>query len=450
MVTQTNINEGLAGHTKKPEVSARSFSQPKANSKEDAELWKWISVIENKPELYLGEKNDLAVIPKHLLPKLAEKFEAVKRYIDNARFIPTEKTWDSIVIEELEKKHLGDKETKEIVFLCSLGRLVKNKNPYSYNILIGGSSSAGKDHLLDSVLDLFPGKDVERYGNMSAKALKYLHNKKLEPEWNYNGKIVSVEEVNEKTLNDEVMKILLSGGKKSGSVANNRGETIEIKGNPVVFMTSATAIANPEMLNRLSMIGIDESDEQTKRTFFAENLPYDERILKFMEELEMCEVRIPFKNKLMKVFPYHKIKYRRQFQKLLDWIRAVACLHQSIRQKHRDGSIDATLEDYDIARFPFMKACSRISAIQLKTIDKKIIETLEKSPEPLGANEIGKFTAKYISRMTLYAHLNSLANTEVLETFELKDAFGNAVTKYAISEEFRDKTPISLPASADL
>ncbi|GAH08236.1 unnamed protein product, partial [marine sediment metagenome] len=61
-----------------------------------------------------------------------------------------------IVVEELNKKHLGDIPAKEVIFLCAIGRLVKNKKPFSFNVLVLSPSSAGKDHLVGSVLKLFP------------------------------------------------------------------------------------------------------------------------------------------------------------------------------------------------------------------------------------------------------------------------------------------------------
>jgi len=48
----------------------------------EAELEKWIGVIERHPEVYLGEKNDLSVIPKDILPALAKKFKEVKAYLN--------------------------------------------------------------------------------------------------------------------------------------------------------------------------------------------------------------------------------------------------------------------------------------------------------------------------------------------------------------------------------
>jgi len=52
--------------------------------KSDAELNKWIGVIERYPQLYLCDDNgDKATIPKELLPELAKRFEPIKSYMEN-------------------------------------------------------------------------------------------------------------------------------------------------------------------------------------------------------------------------------------------------------------------------------------------------------------------------------------------------------------------------------
>jgi len=51
--------------------------------KSDAELNKWVGVLERYPDIYAGKINDLAVIPKNILIKLAEKFDYVKTYLES-------------------------------------------------------------------------------------------------------------------------------------------------------------------------------------------------------------------------------------------------------------------------------------------------------------------------------------------------------------------------------
>ena len=102
----------------------------------------------------------MSKIKKNKPEKILEKSGFVKEEpykISNRiqKLLEKDKLWDYIVLDELNKKHIGDEKTKEVVFLCAIGRLVKNKKSYSYNCLVLSSSSAGKDHLLNSVLKLF-------------------------------------------------------------------------------------------------------------------------------------------------------------------------------------------------------------------------------------------------------------------------------------------------------
>ena len=78
------------------------------------------------------------------------------------------KLFDYLVLDELEKVHIGDIKAREVLLLCAIGRKVKNRKPYSFNILLLTKSSSGKDHLLNGVLKLFRKNEVwERYGRIS-------------------------------------------------------------------------------------------------------------------------------------------------------------------------------------------------------------------------------------------------------------------------------------------
>jgi len=56
----------------------------------------------------------------------------------------------------------------------------------------------------------------------------------------------------------------------------------------------------------------------------------------------------------------------------------------------------------------------------------------------------------YLTKRRVYDHLNNLENNEIIESFDLRDNFGNPVKKYKISEEMKDKNPIQLPLSEEL
>lgn len=359
------------------------------------------------------------------------------------------KLWDYIV-DELDKKHVGDISAKEIVLLSSIGRLVKNKKPYSFNLIIHSSSSAGKDHLVESVLRMFPREDIEAFGRTSETFLTYHHSKKKDPLWSWDGKILYLEEISGKILNNEVMKVFTAGLTKSGITKDQKAEVIEVNGKPVVICTSATTKPSPEILNRFSIVRLDESEEQTRRTFMAEEQEYDSEIVTFLRKLKPQFVIIPLdiQNKLANVFPAVKTRMRRAFPRFLDIVKAIAIFNHG--NTENEGEILATWEDYDLAVRVFSNYRSGVSSIPLRNEDKEIVELLEKSSEPLSVKEILAGT-NCLSQSNIYRHIENLKQNEILECFDLRtDPFNQPVKKYMLSEDMKDKNPISLPLSMDI
>ena len=367
--------------------------------------------------------------------------EQIRELLEKRKF------WD-YVIDEIGKKHVGDNPAKEIVLVSAIGRLVKNKKPFSFNIILHSDSSAGKDHLVESVLGLFPSEDIEAFGRISKTTLTYLHDKESEPLWTYDGKILYLEEITGGILNNEVMKVFTAGLAKSAITKDQKAKIIEIKGKPVIICTTATTHPTPEIMNRFSIVKLDESEEQTKRTYGHEEEEYGRGVIQFLSKLKALEVRIPLsmRKKISGVFPYHKTSLRRAFPRFLDIVRAVAVFHQ--RENEREV-VDACWEDYDLAVRIYSNYRSGVTSIPLKKEDQRIIELLMKSDEPLSAPRVSQEMEGYLSRARVYDHLRSLENSGILDSFSLRDTFMNPVRKYQISEEFKDKNPIQLPLSSE-
>ena len=352
------------------------------------------------------------------------------------------KLWDRIIIDELDKKHKGDIKAKEVIFLCCVGRLIKNKKPYSFNCLVLAPSSSGKDHLVASVLKLFPREDIEIFGRISAKALNYLHTIDEEKEYTYDGKIIYLKEIEEEILNNEVMKEFTSGEEEISKVAitKQKGAGVdvkEIRGHPEVFSTTATTIPTEEIRNRFNILGLDLSEEQTELSFTDEEEEYDEELINFISELKPKKILIPrdLFNFIKKGFSKRKVRYRRDFQKLLDFVKVVALFH---------GRRTAEPEDYNMAKEVYMNAFSTCADIPLKDIDDRIVKLLERIGEPLSARKILDEIGGIISIQALYPRLRNLVMKEILE--EQIDRLGGYVTTlYNLSEEFKDKIPFILP-----
>jgi hypothetical protein len=391
---------------------------------------------------------------------LEENKEARARIIE---LLKKGKLWDKIISDELNKKHIGDKKAKEIIFLCSLGRLVRNKNPYSFNVLILSKSSAGKDHLVGSVLKLFPRLDYEIYGRTSTTALNYLHGIKEAKEgeepselFDYDGKILYLREIAEAQLNSEVMKEFTSGEDRISQVAITKPkgqgvDIIKILGHPCVFSTTANTIPSEEIRNRFNIVGLDESEVQTLLTLGFEPMEYREDIKSFIESLKMYDVEIPKEiiDFIKKYVAKTKIKlrFRRDFPRLLDFIRAVCIFNQSERKGHNTGTLRAEWGDYETAKEIFMNAYSGVSSIPLKDIDSRILKILEKENKPLQAKEICERLNGYVSLQALYPHLANLRNKEILNELVIRaEPLNYEVSVYVISEEYKDKSPLDLPS----
>lgn len=405
---------------------------------EDAEKFK-----EESQKKIDKRSKDIENVHKYKMP------ESIKKLLDEG------KLWDKIVIDELDKKHIGDIKAKEIIFMCFIGRLVEDKKAFSFNDLILSTSSAGKDHLVNSILKMFPRDDYETWGRTSAKTFNYLHNLEEEPDFNYDGKIVYLKEISEGILNNEVMKEFTSSEEDINQIAIPRQKTktqgagidiLQIKGHPIVICTTATSTPSDEIRNRFNILGCDESEEQTKRARINISQNYSPEIVEFVKNLKKYKVEIP--DELFKFidthFPYSKVRHRRDFPKFIDFVKAVTIFNQANRKIEGIDILRATPEDYNLARDIYTNAYSKLSDIPLKDIPNRIVSVMQKEDKPLSAREICDSLLGYVALQNLYPYLADLKYKEIVDEIMSKDAF-RPTSKFILSEEYKDKKPFNLP-----
>lgn len=366
--------------------------------------------------------------------------------------------WDKIVLDELGKRITGEIKSREIIFLCALGKLVKNADYSSFNLLIHSESSSGKDYIAKQVLRLFPEADVCERTRITPKALNYWKPYTKTGKTSWNGIVLYLPDLSDDVLNCEALKLMCSEGSFVTIVEKGKSKDIEIKGKPVIITTTASATPTEEIMNRFSVVKLDESEEQTKAIKKMQGniaregiMPsYDGTIQRILQELKPYKVKIPFAHKISKVFPSRLIRERRNFNRLLDWIKATAIFYQDEKTKHRDGFIDADLDDYDIAKDVFMNLYSGVAEVPLNRRQKDIVKIMENQTFPASAKEILAELKDFIAIQNFKPHLDKLVNIHVLDIFELRDDFNNPITKYRLSEEFKEKEPIKLPNSEEL
>ena len=230
------------------------------------------------------------------------------------------------------------------------------------NVTVKGESAGGKNHLLYSVLETEPPEDVIDITRMTSKALQYW------PE-SLRHKIVMITEVpgtedadyTIRTFQSEKhIRVWVAEKDETGHLVTRQHE---VEGPAVFFQTTTKAHLHSENETRNFDVFVDETEEQTKRIFAAQDRahmkprPPEARtaILRRWRNaarlLAPVPVLIPFADKI--TFPTRPLRVRRDRPRVLSLIEASALLHQHQREVvERDGLLFliASVADYAIAR----------------------------------------------------------------------------------------------------
>jgi DNA primase catalytic core len=260
---------------------------------------------------------------------------------------------------------IGERSNALVAYLACVSR--KLERPLA--VIIQSASAAGKTTLMDAVLSFFPEEERVKYSAMTGQSLYYLG------ETNLKHKILAVVEEAGAEKASYALKLLQSEGEltiastgkdpQSGKMVTHE---YRVEG-PVTIMLTTTAIdLDEELQNRCLTLSVDESTEQTQAIHRAQRerrtlsglVVREERrgILqklrnaqRLLQPLEIVNPYAPFLE-----FPAGQTRNRRDHEKYLTLIDAIALLHQRQRRhgQHQTGGrtveyIEATLEDIALA-----------------------------------------------------------------------------------------------------
>jgi hypothetical protein len=248
---------------------------------------------------------------------------------------------------------VGEQLNQLVGYLVAISR----KLPTPLAIVIQSSSSAGKTSLLEAILRWVPAEDQVRLSGLTGQALYYL------PPGALQHKVLAVSEEEGLTAATYALKLLQSEGRLT-QASVSKGEQGRMVTNqytvegPVAMMVTTTATeVDEELLNRCLVLSVDESREQTRailqhqrqaRTLAARQvaLANDARrtlhhnMQRLLEPLWVCN---PLAGQLK--FADHRPRLRRDHQKYLTLIEAIALLHQHQRPI-RSTTIDGVTQRY--------------------------------------------------------------------------------------------------------
>jgi len=370
-----------------------------------------------------------------------------------------------VVLDGLDEVIVGEEDARKTIFICSMGRLVKNANPTSYNLLVNSDSGAGKDHVVDNVLKVLPDEVVQKRTRISPTTLTYWHNSKFEPKWTWDGKVLYLEDCSNGIFNSDVFKVFTSGGSHATIVKDQVAIDIEIKGKPVVILTSASANPEPELVRRFIVVNLNEGETQTEEVMEKKlEQAVKGKVTKpssdFQEALGLLHprnVKIPWAKKLLKHLPKKNIIMRTHTSRFVDFIKASAVLHQYARQKDSEDYILADEQDYNIAKDILLATTCNDQFVPLTQSQQEVLTLLKELGknivgEGLCEREIGWSASELMvklpfSKQQFYNSINKLVKNGFIEKALEKD--DHSARPYAVFS-YKEQTKVKLPKWEEL
>lgn len=270
------------------------------------------------------------------------------------------------IVADFERTGLVGEPTNALVgYLAAVSR--KLVAPLA--ILIQSTSAAGKSALMDAVLRFVPEPDRVHYSAMTGQSLFYLGERDLKH------KILAIAEEEGVRQAAYALKLLQSQGEltiastgKDPATGKLVTEEYRVEGPVMLFLTTTAIDVDEELLNRCLVLTIDESREQTRaiqarqrqrRTLDGLLADTEAEALATLHRhaqalLRPVAVVNPYADRLG--FLDDRTRTRRDHQKYLTLIDAIAFLHQHQRTIHvvehrgrRIEYVEATADDIALA-----------------------------------------------------------------------------------------------------
>lgn len=233
-------------------------------------------------------------------------------------------------------------------------------------VIIQSTSAAGKSTLMESVLAMFPEEERVKYSAMTGQSLYYLGESDLKH------KILAIVEEEGAEKASYALKLLQSEGEltiastgKDPHTGRMETQEYHVEGPVMIFLTTTAIDIDEELQNRCLTLTVDESREQTERIHQLQRQARTLEGLRLKKKkqqllallrnaqrlLEPVDVVNPFADQL--TFTAERTRTRRDHEKYLTLIDAIALLHQHQRgtEKDDDGKlfIRVTLDDIALA-----------------------------------------------------------------------------------------------------
>jgi DNA primase catalytic core len=286
---------------------------------------------------------------------------------------------------------VGEATNKLTAYLACVSRLLAN--PLA--VLVQSSSSAGKTSLMDAVLAFMPEEARIRYSAMTGQSLYYMGQTDLKH------RILALAEEEGAARASYALKLLQSDGELTMAATGKDPTTgalvtqeYHVEG-PVMLMLTTTAIdIDEELMNRCLVLTVDEGRQQTEAIHARQRERRTLAGLLARQNKHDIHARHRHAQRLLKplavVNPYAEqlsfharhARARRDHEKYLTLIDAIALLHQHqrpVRQAQAGGAaieyIEVTREDIEAAHVLANDVLGR-SLDELPPVTRKLLRAV--------------------------------------------------------------------------
>jgi hypothetical protein len=246
---------------------------------------------------------------------------------------------------------VGERDVVRLCYLALTSRVLRN--PVS--LAVKGPSSGGKSFVTGQVLKFFPTAAYHALSAMSDKALVY----SAEPLVHRFLVLFEAEALKSDMASYLIRSLLSEGEIRYETVMTTRDGLmpvlIEKEGPTGLLVTTVATSLHPENETRILSVTVQDTPEQSKailRSLAAEcsNEPDLSDWIGFQEWIGEAEhrVTIPYAGRLADCSNPVATRVRRDFNQLLNLVRAHTILHQKNRERDAEGKIIATIEDYAV------------------------------------------------------------------------------------------------------
>jgi hypothetical protein len=289
---------------------------------------------------------------------------------------------------------VGEKHLVQLVYIAGVSRLLDSP----INPLVKGASSGGKSFVSQQTLRLFPPESVLMLTTSSPFSLVY------DPA-PLAHKIICIYEAtqlqaDETSVSAMLLRCLISEGRiihqttveDKDAEYGRRTETMVRKG-PICLVITTTGELHAENETRMLSIWVSETRSQTAGVLTklgdrAAGTVEVESDLSVFHDLQRwlalgpTDVVVPFAPQLVAQVPPHLVRFRRDIQQLLTFIKASALLHQAQRKLDPVGRVIATLDDYRLAYEVFVPILGQITGRTVTAGVRAVIELVAARVSP--------------------------------------------------------------------